>query len=281
MSGVTNRTVTDGEDDSRLDRWFKQHYPSLARGRLEKLLRTGQIRVDGGRVKAGHRLRAGQTVRGGSGSPLHVDGALDGLRFGHGERPRLVHRLDKDTSGALVLARDAAAARWLTAAFRGQDAQKLYWAMVIGEPQPRQGQVDLPLAKRPGRAGEKMTVDHESGRRAISRYTVVENLAGKVSFVAMTPVTGRTHQLRVHMAEIGVPVLGDGKYGGQEAFLVGDGVSRKLHLHARRLRLCRPDGEVLDVSAPPLGHFAQSLAFFGFEQAAGDAAFARLFEVGA
>ena len=337
MSGVTNRTVTDGEDDSRLDRWFKQHYPSLARGRLEKLLRTGQIRVDGGRVKAGHRLRAGQTVRvpplgletaapaparrlrsrddtaghqataklladavlyrddavlvinkpaglpvqGGSGSPLHVDGALDGLRFGHGERPRLVHRLDKDTSGALVLARDAAAARWLTAAFRGQDAQKLYWAMVIGEPQPRQGQVDLPLAKRPGRAGEKMAVDHESGKRAISRYTVVENLARKVSFVAMTPVTGRTHQLRVHMAEIGVPVLGDGKYGGKEAFLVGDGVSRKLHLHARRLRLCRPDGEVLDVSAPPLGHFAQSLAFFGFEQAAGDAAFARLFEVGA
>ena len=126
-----------------------------------------------------------------------------------------------------------------------------------------------------------MTVDHESGKRAISRYTVVENLAGKVSFVAMTPVTGRTHQLRVHMAEIGAPVLGDGKYGGKDAFLVGDGVSRKLHLHARRLRLRRPDGKFLDVSAPPIGHFAQSLSFFDFDQRAGDAAFANLFEEGA
>lgn len=335
MTGVVNQTVAVEDDEMRLDRWFKRHYPALARGRLEKLLRTGQVRVDGGRVKAAQRLNSGQVVRvpplgdlpppqlgwkaakaakaakafdpaiiaqltaavlyrdddvlvinkpaglpvqGGSGAPVHVDGALDGLRFDNSERPRLVHRLDKDTSGVLVLARSAAAARWLTAAFRDQNTQKLYWAITVGEPKPKQGQIDLPLAKREGRAGEKMMVDRTNGKRALSRFSVVESLAGKASFVAMTPITGRTHQLRVHMAEIATPVLGDGKYGGPAAFLVGDGVSRKLHLHARRIRLRRPDGGVVDVQAPTLGHMAQSLAFFDFDTASGDAAFEHLFE---
>ena len=335
MSGVVNQTVAANEDDMRLDRWFKQHYPTLARGRLEKLLRTGQIRVDGGRVKAALRLSEGQVVRvpplgelppsakpgwkavkaakafdpaivaqlqaavlyrddavlvlnkpaglpvqGGSGAPVHVDGALDGLCFDANERPRLVHRLDKDTSGVLVLARSAAAARWLTAAFRAHDTQKLYWAITVGEPKPAQGQIDLPLAKREGRGGEKMMVDRTHGKRALSRFSVIESLAGKASFVAMTPITGRTHQLRVHMAEIATPVLGDGKYGGPAAFLVGDGVSRKLHLHARRIRLTRPDGGIVDVRAPTVGHMAQSMAFFDFDGRLGDAAFEQLFDAG-
>ena len=321
MSGVETLTIAADDADTRLDRWFRKHYPALGHGRLEKLLRTGQVRVDGKRVKANHRLEAGQTVRvpplgdldsppppkapqrpkadakleamlrdavlyrddevlainkpaglavqGGTGMTTHVDALLDALTFEAKERPRLVHRLDKDTSGVLLLARTAAAARWLTAAFRAKDAEKLYWAITAGIPKPREGRIDLPISKLPGKRGEKMDIDEEEGKRSITDFTVVEAIGKQAAFVAMRPVTGRTHQLRVHMQAIGTPILGDGKYGGQAALLAGDGLSRKLHLHARQITLKRPNGKMLTVTAPLPPHMAQSWAFFGFSEPKG------------
>jgi 23S rRNA pseudouridine955/2504/2580 synthase len=318
MSGVETLTIAPEDADTRLDRWFRKHYPALGHGRLEKLLRTGQVRVDGKRVKANHRLEAGQAIRvpplgdldsppppktaprpkadpkleamlrdavlyrddevlainkpaglavqGGTGTTVHVDALLDALTFEAKERPRLVHRLDKDTSGVLLLARTAAAARWLTAAFRAKDAEKLYWAITAGIPKPREGRIDLPIAKLPGRRGEKMDIDEEEGKRSITDFMVVEAVGKQAAFVAMRPVTGRTHQLRVHMQAIGTPIQGDGKYGGQAALLAGDGLSRKLHLHARQITLKRPNGKLLTITAPLPPHMAQSWAFFSFSE---------------
>lgn len=318
MSGVQTRTVDADDAGCRLDRWFKRHFPELGHGRLEKLLRKGEVRVDGRRAKSGQRLEVGQSVRvpplgdapaqatgraekprrpdseleerlaglvlhmddevlaidkppglpvqGGTGSTKHVDGALDGLRFGSDQRPKLVHRLDKDTSGVLLLARTRQAARWLTQAFRHQSAEKTYWGLVLGEPRPRNGTIDLPIAKLPGRAGEKMAIDRQEGQRSITDYGIVEQLGGRAAWVAMRPRTGRTHQLRVHMMALGTPILGDGKYGGEKAFLEADGLSRKLHLHARAIRIERPDGSFLDVRAPLPEHMARSWEFFGFEE---------------
>ena len=320
MSGVRTFTVDADDADSRLDRWFKRQFPEIGHGRLEKLLRTGQVRVDGRRAKAGQRLEAGQSVRvpplgeapvpaksdwrvqkprrqdseleqrlaglvlhmdddvlaidkppglpvqGGTGSTRHVDGALDGLRFGSDQRPKLVHRLDKDTSGVLLLARTRQAARWLTQAFRHQSARKTYWGIALGELRPRLGTVDLPIAKLPGRAGEKMAIDREVGQRSITDYGIVDQLGNRAAWVALRPRTGRTHQLRVHMMALGTPILGDGKYGGEKAFLEAEGLSRKLHLHARSIRIERPDGTWLSVEAPLPEHMARSWEFFGFEE---------------
>lgn len=325
MSRVATVTVAADEAELRLDRWFKRHFPGLGHGRLEKLLRTGQVRVDGKRAKSGQRLEPGQVVRvppldeaatqkpdaarkppvrisdadvaalrdavlyrdaevlainkpaglavqGGTGMARHLDAMLDALRFEAAERPRLVHRLDKDTSGVLLLARSARAASWLTASFRDKTAEKLYWALVVGVPKPRQGRIDLALAKLPGRAGERMVAldpededDDEAGKRAITDYVVVDQAAREVAWVAFRPLTGRTHQIRVHAAALGTPILGDGKYGGKDAFLEGRGLSRKLHLHARRVVLPRQGGGKLDVTAPLKDHMLASWRFFGFD----------------
>jgi 23S rRNA pseudouridine955/2504/2580 synthase len=325
MIGTIETVTVDGEDGPlRLDRWFRRHYPALAHGRLEKLLRTGQIRVDGKRAKAGDRLASGQAIRippldaapptapikprrllpadeamlqgavlhrdeavivlnkppelavqGGTKSERHLDGLLDGLRFGNAERPRLVHRLDKDTSGVLVIARSAAAAAVLTRAFRDKTTRKTYWALVVGLPKPPQGRISLALAKGPGRNGsgrgrERVRADPDEGKPAITYYRVVDHVGERASWLALLPVTGRTHQLRAHCAAIGTPIFGDGKYGGAAAHLDGPPGSRRLHLHARALAIPHPQGGILRVTAPLPPHMRQSWEFFGFPDDAED-----------
>ena len=212
----------------------------------------------------------GLATQGGTKTVEHVDGLLDALQFDAEGRPKLVHRLDKDTSGALLVARTARAAAFFSKHFSGRSAKKVYWALVIGVPSIDDGMVDLPIAKQPGSGGEKMHVDEEGGQPARSRYRVIERAGNRAAWVELQPFTGRTHQLRVHMAAIGHPIVGDGKYGGQAAFLTG-GVSRKMHLHARRIRIDHPDGGAIDVTAELPSHFAESMKLLGFEQAAGDA----------
>jgi len=306
-------TVVDADVALRLDRWFKRHYPALGHGRLEKLLRTGRIRVDGKRARSGDRVEPGQAIRipaleemtapapqvsrqsspgdeamlrdavlhrddavivlnkppglavqGGSGTEWHLDGLLDALRFGSDARPRLVHRLDKETSGVLVIARTPAAAAFLTRAFREKTTRKIYWAIVVGLPKPRQGRIDLALAKLPGREGERVRPDAEEGKHAVTYYRVVENAGAKASWLAMLPVTGRTHQLRAHCAAIGTPILGDAKYGAAAAHLAGVPGAKRLHLHARSLSIPHPLGGTLEVTAPLPRHLRQSWEFFGF-----------------
>jgi len=312
--GATAAVTVAGEDGSlRLDRWFKRHYPALGHGHLEKLLRTGRIRVDGKRARSGDRLAPGQVVRipaleemtapvpqgsrqaspgddamlrdavlhcddavivlnkppglavqGGSGTERHLDGLLDALRFGSDVRPRLVHRLDKDTSGVLVTARTAAAAAFLTRAFREKTTRKIYWAIVIGVPKLRQGRVDLALAKLPGRQGERVRADAKEGKRAVTYYHTVESIGSEASWLALLPVTGRTHQLRAHCAALGTPILGDAKYGNTAAHLAGVPGMKRVHLHARSISIPHPLGGTLRVTAPLPRHMRQSWEFFGF-----------------
>ena len=212
----------------------------------------------------------GLATQGGTGTTEHVDGLLDALDFGLESRPKLVHRLDKDTSGALLLARTARAAAFFSKHFSSRTARKVYWAIVVGVPDLNDGMIDLPISKQPGTGGEKMHVDEEAGQPARSRFRVIERAGNRAAWVELQPFTGRTHQLRVHMAAIGHPIVGDGKYGGQESFLTG-GISRKMHLHARRIRIDHPDGGAVDVRADLPTHFAETLATLGFEQALGDA----------
>lgn len=213
----------------------------------------------------------GLATQGGTKTVEHVDGLLDALQFDAENRPKLVHRLDKDTSGALLLARTSRAAAAFARDFSGRAAKKVYWALVVGVPDIEDGVIDLPLAKQPGSGGEKMHVDEENGLVARSRYRVIDSAGNRAAWVLLMPHTGRTHQLRVHMAAIGHPIVGDGKYGGPEAFLTG-GISRKMHLHARRIRIDHPDGGKLDVTADLPAHFAESIHTLGFDLAAGDAA---------
>src|SRR5580704_12291750 len=307
--------VTDDDADIRLDRWFRRHYPSLAHGRLEKLLRTGQVRVDGKRAKSGDRVSPGQAIRvpplgapsgdapgatqasprarpqeeaalrdliihrdnhaivlnkpaglavqGGSNTTRHVDGLLDGLRFDSDERPRLVHRLDKDTSGVLLIARTAAAAAFFTRAFRDKTTRKIYWAIVAGLPNPRQGKIDLSLAKGAGKGGERVRPD-DDGKDAVTYYRVIDAAGDKASWLALLPLTGRTHQLRAHCAAIGAPILGDGKYGGAAAHIPGGAAEHRLHLHARSLAIPHPAGFTLEITAPLPAHMRRMWDFLGF-----------------
>jgi 23S rRNA pseudouridine955/2504/2580 synthase len=312
MSGVELRAVAAEEAELRLDRWFRRHFPDLSHGRLQKLLRTGQVRIDGRRADAGARLRPGQSIRipplgepaeggaprrappavdsgaadwlrsrilhedeallvldkpaglavqGGTKTKRHVDGMLSALA-GEGDRPRLVHRLDRDTSGLLVVAKTARAAARLTEAFRQHRVGKLYWALVVGRPPLAAGLIDRPLAKQAGGRGER-TQSVADGLPAQTRYRTVAR-AGKVaSWLALQPLTGRTHQLRAHCALIGVPILGDRKYGG--AVAAPADAPAGLMLHAREIRLPHPDGGVLALTAP-LGEVVQKgFAWLGFE----------------
>jgi 23S rRNA pseudouridine955/2504/2580 synthase len=212
----------------------------------------------------------GLATQGGTGTYDHVDGLLDAYAP-DGPRPRLVHRLDKDTSGALLVAATPGSAAWFSKRFATRAAKKIYWALIVGAPSIEEGLIELPLAKQPGTGGEKMMVDEsEQGQPAKTRYRVIDVAGNQAAWVELQPFTGRTHQLRVHMAAIGHPIVGDGKYGGQEAFLSGS-ISRKMHLHARRLIIDHPDGTPLDVTAPLPDHFAASLAQLGFVESEGDA----------
>jgi 23S rRNA pseudouridine955/2504/2580 synthase len=317
MSGdVETVTIAEAEAPLRLDRWFRRHYPALGHGSLERLLRTGQIRVDGRRARSSDRLSAGQQVRvpplpeppaterppavgpddaarlqrrvlhrdaavivldkpaglavqGGTRAERHLDGLLDALRFGSSERPRLVHRLDKETSGVLVIARSAAAAAFLTRAFRDRTTRKLYWALVAGRPKLAQGRVDLALAKQAGPGGERVRPDADGGKRAVTHYRVVESAGERASWLALLPITGRTHQLRAHCAAIGTPILGDAKYGVL-ARPSGLPALPGLQLHARALAVPHPDGGTLRITAPLPPHMRQGWAFFGFARDAAD-----------
>ncbi len=319
MTGVRTEEVAAADAGVRLDRWLKARLPGVPHGALLKLIRTGQVRVDGGRAKHNQRLETGQAVRippvsprpdrarearpkakvsdederflrsiilhqdddifvlnkppglpvqGGTGTDRHLDGMLDALAE-DGERPRLVHRLDKDTSGVLVLARNAPAARALTGSFRGRETEKLYWGLVKGLPERHEGTIDLAIEKLPGKSGEKM-VASKGGKRAITHYKLVERAGHEAAWLAMMPITGRTHQLRVHMAAIGTPIVGDGKYGGREAFLTGS-ISRNLHLHARSITFPHPgkSGKVA-VTAPLPRHMAATWKWLDFDESAGD-----------
>ncbi len=212
----------------------------------------------------------GLATQGGSGTREHVDGLLDAFA-GDGPRPRLVHRLDKDTSGVLLIARTPGTAAYFSKRFSTRSARKIYWALVAGVPDIDDGLIELPLAKQPGSGGEKMMVDESGeGQSARTRYRVLDRAGNRAAWVELQPLTGRTHQLRVHMAAIGHPIVGDGKYGGPDAFLTGS-ISRKMHLHARRLIIDHPDGAPLDVVAPLPDHFAASMAQLGFDEELGAA----------
>ena len=211
----------------------------------------------------------GLATQGGTGTRDHVDALLDGLAFERDDRPKLVHRLDKDTSGALLLARSARAAAFFAKSFSSRTARKVYWALVVDVPSIEDGMIELPLAKQPGTGGEKMHVDTEEGLTARTRYRVIERAGNRTAWLELQPYTGRTHQLRVHLAAIGHPIVGDGKYGGKDAFLTGS-ISRKMHLHARRIRIDHPDGGRIDVKAELPAHFAESLTSLGFDLSLGD-----------
>jgi 23S rRNA pseudouridine955/2504/2580 synthase len=211
----------------------------------------------------------GLATQGGTNTDEHVDGLLDALWFEAEGRPKLVHRLDKDTSGALLIARNAKAAGHFAKAFSSRTARKVYWALVVGVPDIHDGMIELPISKQPGSGGEKMHVDPKEGAAARTRYRVIERAGNATAWVELQPYTGRTHQLRVHMAAIGFPIVGDGKYGGRDAFLSGS-ISRKMHLHARRIRIDHPDGDPIDVRADLPPHMAESFEQLGLDLELGD-----------
>ncbi len=211
----------------------------------------------------------GLATQGGTGISTSVDAMLDALQYDAPARPRLVHRLDKDTSGVLLLARNARSAAFFSKEFAGREAAKTYWALTVGVPKISAGTITAPIAKQPGSGGEKMHVDTEAGLKAHTRYRVIDKAADRAAWTAFMPLTGRTHQIRVHAAAIGHPLVGDGKYGGKDAFLTG-GISRKLHLHSRRLLIALPAGGTLDVTAELPAHMAESFAMLGFDLLLGE-----------
>ncbi|GBR08881.1 MULTISPECIES: RluA family pseudouridine synthase [Asaia] len=311
---VTTRIVSEDEADMRLDRWFRRHFPDLTQGALQKLCRTGQVRLDGKRVTGASRLAPGQSLRipplpaptapqsdrpapldpqlareiermviyrddhvivldkpsglatqGGPGITKHIDMMLDGLRGELHDRPRLVHRIDRDTSGLLLLARTPGVAAKLAAAFRGRDVDKTYWAIVVGRPMPGSGVIDQPLAKLGAGNGSLMiaaTREDEDAMVAKTDYEVVDAAGKRLSWLALKPLTGRTHQLRVHCETLGTPILGDPKYGGKAAHM--EGFVDRLHLHARSLEFPHPAGGRLRVAAPLPPHMRTTFKDLGF-----------------
>jgi 23S rRNA pseudouridine955/2504/2580 synthase len=305
--------VGEDEADTRLDRYLKRHTPGLTQGMVQKLLRTGKIRVDGKRAEASTHLPAGALVKmpaikppeempkqrhvmvmdphmvrdleamilyrddavivlnkpaglasqGGKGIAVHLDGMLDALRFGGTERPKLVHRLDRDTSGVLLLARGVKQASKLSAAFRGRDVEKTYWALLWGVPPVLAGRIDLPLARIDGE-GSSRSAPAERGdkeaSRAVTEYKIIDYAGKKFAWAEMNPLTGRMHQLRVHALALGTPILGDAAYGAAFA----DGFAPNLHLHARKLKIPHPDGGTLAVEAPLPKHMRDSFSHLGF-----------------
>ena len=314
MSAVQQVTVDADEAGMRLDRWFAVHFPQVGFGRLQKLIRTGQVRVDKAKVETSTRLEAGQVVRvppvddpgtvrppriddadarflrdlilyedddlyvfnkpfglavqGGTGTTRHIDGMLKSLPNKKGEPPRLVHRLDRDTSGCLVVAKTHAAASHFGTVFRSRSARKIYWAIVAGNPSPRQGEISCFLAKQPTTDGEQMVVmkqGHPGAQHSLTYYSTTDTASRRFAWVTLKPATGRTHQLRVHMAQLGTPIIGDPRYFNIENWEGAPGLSEGLHLHARRIALPLRNGKKLDISAPLPPHMRQSFEALGFD----------------
>jgi len=319
MKEVRTLHVGAGEDGVRLDRWFKRRWPHLNHIQIQKLVRSGQIRVDGSRAKADTRLTAGAQVRvpplpdapepgdkkkqgltereiayaksmvlyeddevlalnkpsglavqGGTKTTKHVDRLLSA--WGEGlERPRLVHRLDRDTSGVLLLGKTPAAAARLSGAFAKRKAKKTYWAIVAGNPHPPQCLIELPLVKK-GVGDRELVVPADpkefGAEAADTEYVTISRASSRVTWMALRPLTGRTHQLRAHMKAIGHPILGDPKYSDEKAAELTAGFSGglKLQLHARRLTLPHPGGGMLVIEAPLSPEMKAGFAHFGFDE---------------
>jgi 23S rRNA pseudouridine955/2504/2580 synthase len=320
---VATIEVMGSEAGVRLDRWFRLHFPDVGYAYLQKLLRTGQVRVDSRRVTANARLEAGAQVRvpkivqegkqsapslapplglskadreriermilyedehvfvlnkpfglavqGGTGTKRHIDGLLAGMADRFGDRPRLVHRLDRDTTGVLLIAKHRDAAAKLGRIFQTRSAAKTYWALVKGVPKPTQGKVEAPLVKAAGPDGDRVRKalpgEQAEAMHATTHYSVIDRVASKAAWVSLKPVTGRQHQLRAHMALIGHPIVGDNKYGGDKS-LPAEQIEGKLHLHARRLVLPHPfTGGKLDVTAPLPIHMKKSWELLGLDAA--------------
>ena len=304
MSGVTFVKIKPEDDGIRLNRWFLKEYPSLTLGRLQKLLRTKQIKVDGKKAEANTRLNAGQELRlppldnekavknpavvsksdtdfiqsmvvfkddniivlnkpsglavqGGTNTARHIDGMLDALKFENSEKPKLVHRIDKDTSGVLVLARNRRYAELLTKAFREHMLQKTYLVLAIGNLKNPEGEIKIALDK----VGEKMEPSDE-GKKAVTRFKVLDTVGEKFTLLTAEPLTGRTHQIRAHMECAGCPILGDNKYFGQSRKRFPE-LSSKLHLHAYKIDLSPVYNKKLVVKAPLPDYFKNDIKFLG------------------
>ena len=315
-SGVQNVPVSADETGMRVDRFLEARFPGLSFSHIQRVIRKGEVRVNGKRTQPKNRLETGQTVRipplrldppkprddapatqkdraflksltlyedadvlvfnkpmglavqGGSGTVRHVDGMLEALRDAHGQRPRLVHRLDKDTAGCLLVAKTRFAAAALAKTFRSRSARKIYWALVAGVPKPRQGRISTYLAKEEREEDSFMRIAQhgEAGAsHAVTYYAVVETAGAVVVWVSLKPVTGRTHQLRAHMAHIGHPIVGDAKYFARENWELPGGMQNRLHLLARRIVVPHPRGGVIDVTAPLPPHMQQSWNLLGLD----------------
>ncbi|MEQ1613434.1 MAG: RluA family pseudouridine synthase [Hyphomicrobiaceae bacterium] len=313
--------VAHADAGVRLDKWFKTHFPDVSHGYLQKLLRSGQVRVDSRRVQASERLEVGAEVRvpkvarqpaktkpapkvmsgaskadretieqmilfedddvlilnkpfgiavqGGTGTSRHIDGMLAGMVDRFGDRPRLVHRIDRDTTGILLVAKTRAAAATLGKTFQTRSAAKTYWALVKGVPKPAQGKIEAALVKATGPDGDRVRKalpgEQEVAMHATTHYSVIDKVGHQAAWVSLKPVTGRQHQLRAHMALIGCPIVGDNKYEGEDV-LVDSGIEHKLHLHARRLMLPHPNGKGrIDVTATLPPHMKKAWDLLGLD----------------
>jgi 23S rRNA pseudouridine955/2504/2580 synthase len=316
-TGVQNVAVTPDESGMRVDRFFEARFPGLSFSHIQRIIRKGEVRVNGKRAQPKDRLEAGQKIRipplklgaprpptaksenddktreflasitlyqdddvlvlnkpmglavqGGSGMVRHIDGMLDVLRSPDGQRPRLVHRIDRDTAGCLLVAKTRFAAAALAKNFRSRSARKIYWALVVGVPKPKQGRISTFLAKEERDEESFMRIaqhGEDGASHAVTYYAVVETAAQRLAWLSLKPVTGRTHQLRAHMDHIGHPILGDPKYFAKENWELPGGIQNKLHLLARRIAIPHPRGGTIDVSAPLPPHMVQSWNLLGFD----------------
>lgn len=312
------------EGGIRLDRWFQIHFPALTHGYLQKLLRTGQVRVDSKRVQANARLETGQQIRvpkvvrdpakakpslvppaglskadrdfiekmilyedddvvvlnkpygiavqGGTGTKRHIDGLLAGMIDRFGDRPRLVHRLDRDTTGVLLVAKHRDAAAKLGKTFQTRSAAKTYWALVRGVPHPAQGKIEAALVKAASADGDdkmrkSLPGEQDKAMHALTHYSVVDRVGRKAAWVSLKPVTGRQHQLRAHMTMLGFPIVGDNKYTIEGGPQLPEEIGDQLHLHARRLVIPHPSGKskTIDVTAPLPEHMLATWALLGLD----------------
>jgi len=314
-AGVQTVAVTPDESGMRVDRFLEARFPGLSFSHIQRIIRKGELRVNGRRAQPKDRLQAGQAVRipplrldaprtpahaaadetssflrsitlhedddvlvlnkpmglavqGGSGTTRHLDGMLERMRDAKGQRPRLVHRLDKDTAGCLLVAKTRFAAAALAKSFRSRAARKIYWALVAGVPKPRQGRISTYLAKDEREDESIMRIarhGEEGASHAVTYYAVVDTAARELAWLSLKPVTGRTHQLRAHMAHINHPIIGDPKYFSRENWQLPGGLQNRLHLLARRIVVPHPRGGSIDATAPLPPHMQQSWNLLGLD----------------